>query len=207
MGDTQPALKGRKLEILQSAFSAITAHGLPSLTYEVISQHGNVSRQLIRYHYREPEELLTALCDYVASLYAAKFEELNATACESGTTSLDLLLDFFFDQITEMRKPQDDAVINALMTSAAYAPEIKDRLKQQHETLGTLLRNALLETYPELGQQGARELSYLCMSLIYGHWKMVATLGYAPEYSACTRGAADRLIASYRARPARSESS
>jgi hypothetical protein len=32
---------------------------------------------------------------------------------------------------------------------------------------------------------------------MYGHWKMVATLGFSEDYNRVTREAVDRLIASY----------
>jgi hypothetical protein len=33
---------------------------------------------------------------------------------------------------------------------------------------------------------------------MYGHWKMVATLGLSPEHRRITRRSIDRIIASYR---------
>ena len=32
---------------------------------------------------------------------------------------------------------------------------------------------------------------------MYGHWKMVATLGFSPSHNSVTRAAVDRLIESY----------
>jgi hypothetical protein len=54
-----------------------------------------------------------------------------------------------------------------------------------------------------MSAQDANQLSYLFVCLMYGHWKMVASLGFSEEHKFVTRTAIDRLIASYAARPSK----
>jgi hypothetical protein len=52
-------------------------------------------------------------------------------------------------------------------------------------------------SHPGLDLRSAEELSWLFVCLMYGHWKMVATLGVSAAHNRVTRGAMDRLIRSY----------
>ena len=54
-------------------------------------------------------------------------------------------------------------------------------------------------SYPDLHQNGCRELGYLIVIVMYGHWKMVASLDFSTDYNRVSRDALDRLIASYTA--------
>lgn len=198
MNQDQQGVKGRKLEILKATFKALKQHGLPSLTYDLISQHGDVSRQLIRYHYQEPEDLMIAMCDYLAALYR---EGLIAGVMQAkGKDRLQIFLDFYFDLTTELRKPRDDQVYDALMSMAAGSPRIQENLRNQYSLLGQVLSHEFELQYPKLGAAGARELSYLLVVMMYGHWKMVATLGLSEEHKHIPREAMNRLIESYLAR-------
>lgn len=53
--------------------------------------------------------------------------------------------------------------------------------------------------YPAMPARSADELSYAFVSLMYGHWKMVASLGFSEHHNRVARGAMDRLIRSYAA--------
>ncbi|MGY9050123.1 MAG: hypothetical protein ACKVKF_24600, partial [Rhodobacterales bacterium] len=50
---------------------------------------------------------------------------------------------------------------------------------------------------PSLSRSACHEIGYLFVTLIYGHWKMVASLGFSENNNRVAREAVDRLIASY----------
>ncbi len=83
-----------KAHILLAAFSALKSDGLPVLSYDRIAEEANLSRQVIRYHFSEPDDLMVALCDHLAGVYR---DRLVANAQDlSGPLRIDMFLDFYF---------------------------------------------------------------------------------------------------------------
>lgn len=186
----------RKSQIIAGAFQALKKHGLPDLSYDLIAQEAGLSRQLIRYHFPDSEALMLAVCDHLAGLYR---DALIATVGENrGAGRIDLFLDFYFDLLDATPKPRDDQVYDALMSLATASAPIRDTLRAQYVLLGQVLSHEFSVEYPELQGAPAEELSYLFVCLIYGHWKMVASLGLSEHHRQVTRSAMSRLIRSFR---------
>lgn len=188
----------RKGEIISAAFEALMTEGLPMLSYDAIARQGDLSRQLIRYHYPDPESLMIDLCDHLAGLYREAL--ISEVMKLEGAARLRCFFDFYFDLIEGNLKPRDDQVYDALMSLSAGHPRIRTNLRSQYSLLGQVLSHELELEYPALGTQGAQELSWLFVCLMYGHWKMVASLGFSGDHRHVTRAAIDRLIESYAAR-------
>lgn len=185
----------RKQEILLATFKALKVHGLSNLSYDLIANHGPVSRQLIRYHFSEPDDLMIALCDYLAGVYR---EALIAEVMKSGGQNrLRTFFDFYFDLLEEAPKPRDDQIYDALMSMATGSKRIQETLRNQYSLLGQVIAHEIELEFPSLDNTAAKSLSYLFVCLMYGHWKMVASLGFSEEHRHVTRSAMDRLIASY----------
>lgn len=187
--------QSRKADILTAAFKALRADGLPMLSYDSIARHGTVSRQLVRYHYPDAETLMIDVCDHLAGLYreALICEVMNA----KGRERLDIFFDFYFDLLDDNRKPRDDEVYDALMSLSASSTRIRTTLRNQYGLLGQVLSYELELEYPALGAQAAQELSWLFVCLMYGHWKMVASLGFSEAHRLIGREAIERLLKSY----------
>ena len=185
----------RKDEIVSAAFEALMDTGLPMLSYDVIARRGALSRQLIRYHYPDPEDLMIDLCDHLAGLYREAL--ISEVMKLEGAARLRCFFDFYFDMIEGNLKPRDDQVYDALMSLSAGSPRIRTNLRSQYSLLGQVLSHELELEYPGIGTQGAQELAYLFICMMYGHWKMVASLGFSGGHGQVTRRAIDRLIESY----------
>lgn len=181
-----------KTAIIEAAFSALKADGLPALSYDRIAQEAEVSRQLVRYHFSHPDDLMVTLCDHLAAIYRDKLIE-NARNL-SGPMRLEMFLDFYFGMIEGHGKPADDQVYDALMARAAGSERVRKSLRDQYSLLGTLLGHELQLVYPNLSKQASEELSYVFVSLMYGHWKMVASLGVDPSHNRVARRAMSRMI-------------
>ena len=87
------------------------------------------------------------------------------------------------------------------MSLAARSERVKTNLRQQYTLLGQVVSHELRQQYPEISLPVCEQLSFVFVSLMYGHWKMVASLGLSPEHKQITRQAMDRLIESYRQAP------
>lgn len=184
-----------KQAILLGAFKTLMKNGLPSLSYDAISEETGLSRQLIRYHFEDKDSLMIAVCDHLAASYR---DSLIASVMQAeGKNRLQIFLDFYFDLLTDMPKPRDDQVYDALIALASGSPRIRENLRSQYSLLGHILSHEFELQYPSLGNQGSKELSYLFVCLMYGHWKMVASLGLSEEHKHITRKAMDRLVLSY----------
>lgn len=185
----------REQDILAGAFSVLMKNGLPMLSYNSIAREADVSRQLIRYYYSEPEDLMVALCDYLALLYRDGL--VNGILEVQPENRLKFFFDFYFDLLEDAPKPRDDQVYDAMMSLAAGHGELRTNLRGQYSLLGQVVAHEIHLKHPDIGREGADQVSYLFVCLMYGHWKMVASLGLAEDHKYVTRQAMDRLIESY----------
>ncbi len=118
-----------KAHILLAAFSALKSDGLPVLSYDRIAEEANLSRQVIRYHFSEPDDLMVALCDHLAGVYR---DRLVANVQDlSGPLRIDMFLDFYFGTLEGQIKPEDDQVYDALMSRAAASEPVRTCLRNQ----------------------------------------------------------------------------
>jgi AcrR family transcriptional regulator len=193
----KPIAEIRKPEIVQAAIAAIGRSGLPMPPYDQIAGEADMSRQLVRHYFPEPEELMLAVCDALAASYR---QLLMQGIIQIGATErLPLFLDFYFDFLAGrgMAKPKDDQVYDAVFALAASSPAIRENLKAQYTELQSVVSHEVQISHPTLSQRACREIGFLFVSLMYGHWKMVASLGFSDSHNAVTRTAMDRIIASY----------
>lgn len=190
----------RKQDILDGAFSVLMKNGLPTLSYSAIAREADVSRQLIRYYFSEPEDLMVALCDQLAVLYREGL--VNGVLNLQPEDRLTFFFDFYFDLLEDAPKPRDDQAYDAMMSLAAGSPAVRANLQNQYGLIGQVVAHEIQLRHPTIGAEGADELSYLFVCLMYGHWKMVASLGLAEDHKHVTRRAIDRLIDSYAGEPA-----
>ena len=193
----KPISEVRKPEIVEAAYNAILKNGLPLISYDLIAQEADMSRQLIRHYFPDPVELMVAVCDRLAAAYRDCLMKgiLNA----QSPTRLKTFLDFYFDFLSDrdLEKPRDDAAYDAMMALASTHPAIRKNLHDQYNLLQYTIAHEVQVSHPQLNQKACLEIGYLFVSLMYGHWKMVATLGFSPSHHAVTRAAVDRLIESY----------
>lgn len=188
--------QSRKTDIVLGTFEALKKHGLPHISYDRIAKEAGVSRQLVRYHFPDPEALMLMVCDHMAGTYRDALTRTAGTL--EGPARVEMFLDFYFDLLDGTAKPRDDQVYDAMMSLSAGVPSIRNELATQYGLLGHVLCQEFAVQFPELEGQAAEELSYLFVSLMYGHWKMVASLGFSEDHRMVTRRAMDRLIRSYR---------
>lgn len=187
--------KDRKDQIVRGAFAALMRCGLGDLSYDLVAEEAGLSRQLVRYHFPDDEALMVAVCDHLAGLYRGGL--IASAGHLAGTARVEMFLDFYFDLLEANPKPRDDQAYDAMMCLATRSAPVRDALAGQYSLVGEVLSHEFEVQYPALDRQKAQELSWLFVCLMYGHWKMVASLGFAEEHRAVTRRAMDRLIRSY----------
>lgn len=184
-----------RVAILKAAYDLLRESGLPAVSYSAIAETGGISRQLVRYYFKTSDELMYALCDQLAE---ANRQSILAGLNDIGERSrIEYLLDFFFDALEGGGKPDDDQVYDAMFSLAAGSEGLRENLRGQYTLLGEVVAHELGQEYPDLADQDASELAYLFVCIMYGHWKMVATLGFSDHHRSIARRSIDRLIASY----------
>lgn len=193
----KPIAEFRRPEIVNAAFKAISTHGLAAPPYDLIAREAGMSRQLIRHYFPDPEQLMIAVCDKLASAYRnaltqgiIKFDE---------TQRLPTFLNFYFNFLggEGLPKPADDQIYDAMFSLATASPTIRQNLHGQYSELMMAISHEVQVSHPNLPQRACREIGFLFASLMYGHWKMVASLGFSADMNRVTREALDRLIESY----------
>lgn len=188
----------RRPAIVQAAIKTIGKHGLPLPSYDLIAEEADMSRQLIRHYFPDPEALMVSVCDGLAAAY--KEALMKGILAADKTERLPMFLDFYFDFLAGagLAKPADDATYDAMMSLAAGSAKVRKKLHDQYDLLHYTIAHEVQISNPTLSQSACREIGYLFVAIMYGHWKMVATLGFSTDHNHIARAAIDRLIASYR---------
>gem|GEM_PF-6584667 len=164
-------------------------------TFGQLAEGGAASRQLLRYHCEEPTDMLLGVCDCIADAY--RMALVNGVEGLEGQKRLIFILDFYFDLVEEHPKPRDDLAYDAMMAYAARAPRVRAALLEQYSLLGQVLALEIKMAHPQLTLEHCAEISFLFTCLMYGHWKMVASLGLSEAHKHITRRAVDRIIMLY----------
>ena len=187
----------RRPEIVQALYKAIEEGGISLPSYDQVAKHGDATRQLIRHYFANSEDMAIALCDFLADSYRDCLSRGIIMADKSER--LKTFLDFYFDFLAEegLAKPRDDSVYDALFAYARSSDRVRKNLRDQYELLQMTISHEIQISHQTLPAEGCRELGFLLVSLMYGHWKMVATLGFSESYNRVSREAMDRLIESY----------
>ena len=188
----------RRAEIVDALYDAIRDDGISLPSYDQIARKGDMSRQLVRHYYRDAEQIAVDLCDRLAETYR---DHLTRGVLHAEPAArLRVLLDFYFDRLSGkgLAKPKDDAVYDALFALAGVSERVHAKLREQYVELMRTLSRELHLAHPDLPRVACRELAYLVVTQMCGHWKMKATLGMVAD-DAVPREAIDRLIASYAA--------
>ena len=189
----------RRPEIVRAMYDAIAKHGMSPPSYDLIAAEGDMSRQLVRHYYKDPEQMAVDLCGHLADTYRDCLMRGIIQADESRRLSV--FLDFYFDFLAErgLPKPKDDEVYDGVMAMAASSSRVREALRGQYDLLQSTLAHEIQISHPDMAPEACRELGYLVVALMYGHWKMVASLGMSPDLNRTSREAIDRLIESYAA--------
>ncbi len=190
----------RRPEIVWALYRAAETQRISLPSYDQVAREGSMSRQLIRHYFANMDEMAIALCDALADYYRDCL--MKGIIAADDSRRLSIFLDFYFNFMSErgLPKPADDVVYDALFALAATNLQVRDNLRGQYELLQMTLAHEVQISFPELHQAGCRELGYLIVIVMYGHWKMVASLGFSTEYNRVSRAALDRLIESYTTR-------
>lgn len=191
-----PDIENPRAAIIKAAYEILRDNGLPSISYSAVANASGVSRQLVRYYFKQPDDLMHALCDLMAEQLGEYV--LDGSSDRGESTRVEFLLDSFFHLVEGKQKLDQDPVYDAMISLAAGSEGLKEDLQGQFTLLGEVVRHEFHAEYPEMDQASTEELSFLFVSLMYGHWRMVASLGFHEDHNRISRQAMDRLIASYR---------
>lgn len=190
--------KAQEQAIIKGVARVLYKDGPPRPQYKQIAEEIDVSRQLIRYYFTDPDDLMLEVCNDLAEAY--RMALVNGVADMDGPRRLEFIFDFYFDLLEQHPKPRDDKAYDAMMAYAAGSEEIRTNLREQYTLLGQVLQLEVKMQYPELDLDSCAEISYLFVCVMYGHWKMVASLGLSEKHKLISRRAIDRIISSYLAK-------
>jgi len=187
----------RRPEIIEALIKTLEQEGMNLPSNDQIANNGEMSRQLIRHYFEDGEEMMLALCEAMDQVYRDCLVK-TAIAAHSGSR-LKVFLDFFFNYLSDMGlpKPPDDAIYDALFAYANTHERVRKKLNEGYTLVQMTFAHEFQVTYPDLPQSACKELAYLVITNMYGHWKMVANIGFSERYHRVAREALDRLIESY----------
>jgi len=187
-----PKVKEPRKNILAAALSVLRKNGLPPLSHTSVSEMGDVSRQLVRYYFNTTDEMMFALCSETGDTFQERLE--RALEDVPGKAKLDALLDF----LCSAQWGENYAAYDAFVSLAAGSPQIRANLRGQFAVIGNVVSRELRAAYPDLDEQWADELSYIVVSQVHGHWRMVGALGFDAAHVGITRKSLRNAIDAYR---------
>lgn len=187
----------RRPEIVAALYDAVKDVGISLPSYDQVAQRGEMTRQLVRHYFPDPEDLAVALCDHLAAVY--KDCLMRGIIAADDSRRLGVFLDFYFDFLAEkdLAKPRDDQVYDALFALAGSSRRVRENLRDQYSLLQMTVAHEIQISHPHIPQSACRELGFMLVAIMYGHWKLVASLGFSESYNRVSREALDRLIESY----------
>ena len=185
--------------IRDGAFSVLLNEGLTGLSLDRVAKSAGVSRQLVRYYFPGDDDLMIAICDHLTELYRDLL--IRNVVGRADGDRLRIFFDFYFDLLDGTAKPRDDQVYDALFSLAAGSPAIREHLRGQYTLLGQALAHEIRTCHQTIPMKSCSEIAYLFVAIMYGHWKMVASLGLSKDHRQVSRQAINRLIGSYLANP------
>lgn len=187
----------RQGEIIDALEETLQQRGVRLPSAEQISVAADMSRQLINHYTPDLDATALELLTKMAERYKSGLK--LGVRTNPRTERLTVFLDFYFDQLADfgVEKPRDDQVYDAMFALAAGNEKLRERLFSQYEALQGIFAHEVGVSYPDLPPETCKQLGFLITSLMYGHWKMVATLGFSEDMNKVSRQAIDRLIKSY----------
>lgn len=185
----------QKKQIIEGTTDLLQTQGPPFPPYSQIAESSAVSRQLIRYYFDDPEDLMCEVCNLIAEAY--RMALVNGVETLTGPKRLQFIFDFYFDLVEDVQKPRDDQTYDAMMAYAAGSERIQTNLRGQYALLGQVLQLEIKMQFPDLSLEDCAEIGYLFVCIMYGHWKLVGSLGLAEDHKLIARRSIDRIIASY----------
>lgn len=190
----KPVSEYRRKEILEAALSALDKHGLSKVSYDLIAEEADMSRQLIRHYYPKVVPLMVDIVERITEDYRKLIiNDINEMPSQQR---LAIMMDFFFGQLQDRDAPPSMS-FDSMFALANSNEQIKQAMFVAHQTLSETFQNELKICYPSLPLKVYQELGHQYVSLITGHWRMVSSLGMSDKYTAVSRKAMDRLIHSY----------
>jgi AcrR family transcriptional regulator len=185
----------RQKEIVEAAANVLVRYGLSALPYDLIAAEAGTTRQQIRKFYPDPDDLLSDLCNTVSRWYDEILDRELASI--SKTKHLEFLLNFYFSvpsgQVAQRR--QDDMVIDALLALSAKFEGVKEELIAHYQNTQQRIAKAIKAAHRDIKPKKCDEIGFQIVCLFFGHFKMVASLNFSPDYCSVSRAAADRLVA------------
>lgn len=191
--------KNPKSQIVQGAIAHLDAQGPPYASYANIADAANLSRQLMRYYYPEPDILMLEVCDTLAEAYRSALSESSAQF--DGSAKLDYILDFYFGLTDQPAGHSGYGCADALTAHAAGHEKLKSAMREKYTLMGQALQLEIKVAYPDLTLRACAELAYLCLCILQGNRKLSGSLGMDKAHSQIARKSIDRMIKSFQSNP------
>ena len=128
----------KRRRVVEGATQVLMRQGPPLPKYEDIAEEIDASRQLIRYYFDGPDDLMLEVCNYLAEAY--RMALVSGVENLGGSNRLEFICDFYFDLVDAQPKPRDDQAYDAMMAYAAKSEDIRANLREQYTLLGRVLQ-------------------------------------------------------------------
>ena len=158
----------RRPEIIEALQKSILSDGMKLPSYDQISQHGEMSRQLIRHYFPDEEEMMLALCETLEQAYRDSL--VKSAIAATGGSRLQLFIDFYFNFLSNrgLPKPPDDQIYDALLSYANTYEPLRAKLHIGYQLVQMTFAHEIQITYPDLPQSACKELGYIIIATMYG---------------------------------------
>ena len=182
----------RRSEILSAAASCIERYGLEGMTLARVAEAAGVQRPIIRHYIGNRDALLAALVEFLTDQYRNDYEALASQL--PSRRRIDAMMEYLFAG-ESLERPEEDAVIDALLAAAAKDQHARTCLRKMYELFETICFNELRAAFPKAKTRRIRSVAYAIVCLAEQNASLIR-LGFPGGRSSGARAAARTLIQS-----------
>lgn len=184
----------RQEEIIEAAHTALQKHGLSAISYDLIAEKAETSRQLVRHYYPDMESIMVDVLERISEDYRRLV--FDTILSRKATERLSILLDFFLGDLAREGGPSS-SLFDAMFALSTGSEVIRKKMKRIHELLADTFSTEINFSYPSLDQKACDELGYTFVCMLTGQWRIVSSIGFSDTYIRVASEAIDRIIQSH----------
>jgi len=187
----RPSLAMKRTEqIIEALAACIRDQGYEATTLEHVARKAGVQRTLIRHYFGNREDLLTAAVERLTESYRQDYLTLAQTL--PAGRRLEALLSYLFGGDFN-RRPDEDAVVDALVAVASRSSVARASLRRMYQTFEDTVCSVILAARPKSSRREARRVAYAIMCLAEQN-ATLRGLGYGARRTRDARAVAEALI-------------
>jgi AcrR family transcriptional regulator len=186
----------RRVEILAQVYDIIARDGIEGVTFSKIAQHIGIHKSLLSYYFKNKEEMIIAVVDFMADSYEKGFYDMVSRIDDPKKRfegCLDILLGEEWDRI----------VNPTVFYSCYYLSLLNERIRNRYRMMYDRVKEVIVKELKSSTEQGVLRIedpekaAVLIISIMEGfdyYWTIVGLENIPKDYGRYLKGQIMRLF-------------